>query len=88
METVMKKKKPALGKMAVVRAMVFAKDVDEKAANEELTRFNSIMVDRELRIIELKKQVNELCVKAGLPARYKTDFEDEVDGVPNPGKQV
>ncbi len=59
-----------------------------KAANEELTRFNSIMVDRELRIIELKKQVNELCVKAGLPARYKTDFEDEVDGIPDPGKQV
>ena len=29
-----------------------------------------VMVDRELRMIELKQQVNELCALAGLPAKY------------------
>jgi len=32
-------------------------------------------VNRELRVIELKQQVNELCAKAGLPARYVTEFD-------------
>ena len=86
-----------IGLVGVARDITDYKRADEetrkraeelKAANEELMRFNNIMVDRELRIIELKKQVNELRVKAGLPAQYKTDFEDEVDEVPDPGKQV
>ena len=47
--------------------------------NEELTRFNRAMVDRELRMIELKKQVNELCLKAGLPPQYKLAFEKKED---------
>ena len=41
-----------------------------RAANEELTRFNSLMVGRELRMIELKKEVNALCKSAGQPTRY------------------
>jgi PAS domain S-box-containing protein len=48
-----------------------------QAANDELARFNRAAVDRELRMIELKKQVNELCAKAGLPARYPLDFGEE-----------
>jgi PAS domain S-box-containing protein len=47
------------------------------AANEELTRFNQVTVGRELRIIELKKQVNELCGKLGQPPRYRQDFDHE-----------
>jgi len=46
-----------------------------QAKNEELTRFNRVAVDRELRMIELKKQINELCARIGQPARYKLDFE-------------
>lgn len=42
--------------------------------NEELEHFNRQMVGRELRMIELKKEVNELCEKAGLPSRYKVEF--------------
>jgi len=34
-------------------------------------------VDRELRMIELKKQVNELSEKAGLPPPYKMEFEKQ-----------
>jgi len=40
------------------------------STNEELERFNRVAVDRELRMIELKRQINELCARAGLPRRY------------------
>ena len=39
-------------------------------ANEELTRFNEAMVGRELRMIELKQEVNALCAQLGQPPRY------------------
>jgi hypothetical protein len=45
--------------------------------NEELTRFNRVAVGRELRMIELKKEVNELCARAGQPPRYPLEFEKE-----------
>ncbi len=48
-----------------------------RQSNEELTRFNRVMIGREARIIEMKKEVNELCEQAGLPPRYPLDFEDE-----------
>jgi len=48
-----------------------------RVANEELTTFNRAMVGRELRMIELKKEINELCVKAGAAPRYKVDFEED-----------
>ena len=46
-------------------------------ANEELTRLNSAMTGRELRMIELKREVNELCARAGLPPRYPLDFDKD-----------
>jgi hypothetical protein len=44
-----------------------------KTMNEELSRFNRAAVDRELRMIELKKQVNELCAKLGMEPKYKVE---------------
>ncbi len=44
---------------------------------EELTRFNSVMVSRELKMIELKKEINDLFKRAGEPPRYPLDFENE-----------
>ena len=41
-----------------------------KASYEELERFNRAMVGRELRMIELKKEVNDLCAQFGQPSRY------------------
>ena len=38
--------------------------------NEELTRFNNAMVGRELRMIELKQEINALCVQLGRPPAY------------------
>jgi PAS domain-containing protein len=46
---------------------------DLQAKNRELERVNRAMIGRELRMIELKKEVNELCNRTGLPPRYKVD---------------
>ena len=49
------------------------------ARAEELARFNRAAVGREIRMIELKKEVNELCRRLGEAARYPLEFEwDEV----------
>ena len=45
-------------------------------SNEELMRFNSVAVGRELQMVELKKEVNELCGKTGEPPRYRVDFDE------------
>jgi len=63
--------------------VIFCEDITDlkqseealRASNEELTRFNRSVVDRELRMIELKAEINELCAGACLPPRYKVDFE-------------
>ena len=43
----------------------------------EISRFNAAMVTRETRMIDLKKEVNELLKRLGEPARYPLDFERE-----------
>jgi PAS domain S-box-containing protein len=43
--------------------------------NEELTQFNNVMVDREIRMIELKKEINQLCSRLGQHPVYDVDFE-------------
>jgi HAMP domain-containing protein len=40
---------------------------------EELRQFNRLMVDREIRMIQLKKEINILCKRAGEPPRYEID---------------
>jgi PAS domain S-box-containing protein len=42
--------------------------------NEELERFKHAAVGRELRMVELKQQVNELCRQMGKPLLYPLDF--------------
>jgi PAS domain S-box-containing protein len=46
-------------------------------SNEELERFNRFAVDRELRMIELKRQINELLGRLGETPRYELDFLPE-----------
>jgi PAS domain S-box-containing protein len=48
-----------------------------RVKNEELSRFNNAAVNRELRMIELKKEVNELCRQVNGPRRYPLNFETE-----------
>ncbi|MBW4491305.1 MAG: PAS domain S-box protein [Trichocoleus desertorum ATA4-8-CV12] len=47
---------------------------------DELTRFNRVVVGRELRMIELKKEVNELLVRQGSERRYPLEFELPEEG--------
>jgi PAS domain S-box-containing protein len=51
-----------------------------RASNEELERFNRATVGRELRMVDLKKEVNELCGRVGAPPRYNLDFVNEPGG--------
>jgi len=47
---------------------------------EELACFNRAAVGREMRMIELKKEVNELCLRLGEAARYRLEFEQGEKG--------
>lgn len=49
---------------------------DLKERNSNLNRFNRVAVDRELRMIELKKEINELCGKLGEPPRHRVVADD------------
>jgi PAS domain S-box-containing protein len=46
-----------------------------RVINEEQEHLNRAMVGREIRMIELKKEVNEACAQAGQPPRYREDFD-------------
>jgi len=52
-------------------------NTDLISVNAELNRFNSVSVERELRMIKLKKEINELCEQYGQPPRYPLDFVKE-----------
>ncbi|MBT0664044.1 PAS domain S-box protein [Geobacter pelophilus] len=49
--------------------------------NEDLKLFNKSFVSREFRMIELKKEINELCAQNGEQPRYPLEFEmsDDVE---------
>ncbi len=44
---------------------------------DELHRWQDIMVDREDRVLELKHEVNELCLGLGQPIRYRSQETGE-----------
>lgn len=48
-----------------------------RASNAELTRFNEAMVGRELRMIELKREINAFCAQLRQPPRYGAEAEQE-----------
>jgi len=74
-------KSPILDKSGEITGTVgLARDITERKKMEEelkkkmnqLERFNRLTVGRELRMIEMKKEVNELLEKAGMEKRYST----------------
>src|SRR5581483_2949739 len=65
--------------LARVRASLQVAEVQREAhaalqtQMDELERFNRVAVGRELRIIEMKNEVNDLCLRLGEPRRYPLD---------------
>jgi len=64
------------------RGIVFQDITDQKKAEEELKekieeleRYKNVTVGRELTMVELKKEINELCGKLGEKPRYKVNKE-------------
>ena len=51
---------------------------EEKLKNytKELEIFNKTMVDRELRMIEMKEEVNMMCRQLGIPEKYAATWND------------
>ena len=47
-----------------------------RMSNEELTRLSRAMMGRELRMVELKREVNALCAETGQPPRYALDDQE------------
>lgn len=66
------------------RFLALSRDVTERLAaatelqrrNDELEHFNRVAVDRELRMVALKQEVNALALAAGRPAPYDLSFAE------------
>jgi hypothetical protein len=55
-----------------------AKQAEELVlSNAELEQFNQLAVGREIKMVKLKKQVNELAQEAGKPPLYDLSFLQE-----------
>ncbi len=68
-------------------AVVTFRDISERKRIEqglhqqlgELEHFNRLAVGRELRMLELKREVNELLAELGRAAKYRPDAADRAD---------
>lgn len=84
-------RKPALAGQEQ-RFVVLSRDITERHAaenelrlrNQELERFNRAAIERELRMVELKREVNAMARAAGWPPPYDTSFAEvpAVDAAP------
>ncbi|MEI8042412.1 MAG: CHASE domain-containing protein, partial [Verrucomicrobiota bacterium] len=66
------------GKDAAATLLRQAAELRER--NDELERFNHLMVGRELRVIDLKQKLNNLSAELGRPCPYPLAFLDEGSG--------
>jgi PAS domain S-box-containing protein len=65
--------------LGVGRNITARKDAEDKIKNQldELRRWHETTVGREMRVIELKSEVNELLAREGKPPRYASANEDK-----------
>jgi len=68
-----------IGSVHVARDISELKRAEEELLRhvDELERFNCATVGRELRMVDMKKEVNELCARLGEQPRYRMDFGEE-----------
>jgi PAS domain S-box-containing protein len=68
-----------IGRHGVARDISMRKQSEEelKKKNEELEIFNKMAVGRELKMIELKKEINQILIQSGKKARYKIAVESK-----------
>ena len=70
---------PQSSKVALLFSNITERRRSEAAlreSNEELVVFNLVAVGRELRMIELKQEINRLCAQTGQPARFALVIEE------------
>jgi PAS domain S-box-containing protein len=67
--------------ISVTRDISERKRVEAQLKNQldELQRWQDVMLDREDRVQELKREINELCRRAGESARYPSQENSSVD---------
>ena len=65
--------------MGIARDVTLRKQAESQVQEQmdELNRWNRAMLDREMRNLELKREVNELLEKAGQPAKYESALPTE-----------
>jgi PAS domain S-box-containing protein len=61
-----------IGTEGLFRDITERKQAEEKNQNQlnELKRYNSTMVDREIKMIQLKQEINDYCRQLNLPEKY------------------
>ncbi len=71
-------KSPEFMHIAVVQDITERKQTEEKIQSQldELRRWHNITLNREIRILELKAEINDLLTKAGYPPRYESPEQE------------
>jgi two-component system CheB/CheR fusion protein len=71
---------PPRGFVKIMRDLTESKRIEDamREQMEELTRFNAVAVGRETRMIELKKEINDLCGRLGETPRYELEFDEHL----------
>jgi PAS domain S-box-containing protein len=77
------------GEGRAVRMIGFVADITERklaedrirSQLEELRRWHSAMLGREVRVLQLKREVNEALAEAGKPARYASPQGERAEGI-------
>ena len=72
-------RKQEAAKLEVLNQTLIQRAAELVVANQELERFNQLAVGRESRMLELKREVNELAAALGKPPPYDLSFMTDGD---------